>query len=123
HHSTVLMLARLFCEQNDGVAILAAEGCAEPSKPLCRSALEATLGIQYILEKDSERRGLAYQVAHAHRKLKIYRKLNPKEPAGIELRSTVKDDILGVDVLNSLPQMNLSAFVANLMGMLARPPF
>ena len=123
HHSAVLMLTRHFCEQIDGIAVLAAEGCAEPSKPLLRSAFEASIGIRYILENDSERRGLAYHVAHAHRRMKLYRKLDPNEQAGQELRKKVKGDPIGEDILNSLPAFDLPKLIARLTGMLQKPPY
>jgi hypothetical protein len=117
------MLSRLFCEQLDAVAILASQGCAEPMKPLIRSAFEASLGVQYILKKDSERRALAYQVAHVHRQLKLHRKLDPAEEAGRELRKSIQDDSIGNSVLDSLPQVDFRKIIGNLTGTLAKPAF
>jgi hypothetical protein len=117
------MLVRLFCEQSDAVAVLAAEGCAEPAKPLARSAFEASLGVHYILESDSERRGLAYQVAHAHRQIKLYRKLDPNEQAGRELRTRIQNDPVSVSVLQSLPVFDFQKEVNRLTGMLTKSPY
>lgn len=79
--AVVTQLTRHVCEFLDGVSILAAQGAAEPCKPLLRSAIEAVLLINYVLESDSERRGLAYHVAHAHRKIKLYDKVEPAKQA------------------------------------------
>jgi len=70
--AVVMLLTRHVCEHIDGVAVLARQGAAEPCKLCLRSALEAAICIQYILEADSEQRGLSYIVAEAHRKITLY---------------------------------------------------
>ena len=115
HHATAQVLTRHVCESLDGVSVLAAKGCAEPCKPLLRSSLEAMLGIQYILEADEERRGLAYQVAHAHRKIALYKRLDPNENAGKALAATLASDPLAAGVIDDLPaHFNLQKMIANL---------
>jgi len=121
HHATVQMLTRHVCESLDGVSVLAAKGCAEPSKPLLRSAFEAMLGIQYILEADSERRGIAYQIAHAHRRISLYRKLDPNEQAGKQLLKELADDPLFTDM--EIVKDDYQKRIANLERMFARPEF
>jgi hypothetical protein len=123
HHSPVLMLIRHFCEQSDAVAVLATEGCAVPVKPMIRSAFEASLGVHYILEKDSGRRGLAYLVAHTHRRIKLYRKLDPTDQAGKELRTRIQNDPMSTSVLQALPAFDFQKLIARLTGMLAKPPY
>jgi len=63
NHVAVLLLTRHAMEMVDGVGVLVEKGCAEPCKNLLRSALEAALGVLYIIEGDSARRNLAYQLA------------------------------------------------------------
>jgi hypothetical protein len=121
HHATIFLLVRHVCEFIDGVSVLAASGCSTPCKPLLRSALEAYLGICYILEADSERRALAYQVAHAHNKAKWYRKMQEDEQAGKELRRVMADDPLLGQV--SLPKEDWKRAIGNLEKMLARPEY
>lgn len=121
HHATVYMLTRHVCEMLDGVSILAMNGGAEPSKPLLRSSFEAMLGIQYILEADCERRGIAYQVAHAHRRIKSIRRLDPTEQVGKELRKTLADDPLFAGI--KFPTGDLKTQVDILEGMLRKPEF
>lgn len=79
--AVVMLLTRHVCEHLDGVAIVAAQGAAEPCKLCLRSALEAAICIQYILEADSDRRGLGYIVEHAHRKIDLYDSLKPAQQA------------------------------------------
>lgn len=120
-HATVLMLARHIIESVDGVSVLAERGCAENCGPLLRSAFEGQLGVLYILEADSKRRALSYQVAHAHRKIKMYRKCDPNDPLGKQFRAELKDDPMA-DVFDRVPG-NLRAMISNLEGMFTKPEF
>src|SRR5947209_20636140 len=52
HHTPILLLVRHVIESLDGVSILVSKGGSHPCQPLLRSALEAVLGVLYILEKD-----------------------------------------------------------------------
>jgi hypothetical protein len=94
YHATILLLMRHVVESVDGVSLLVAKGSAENCGPLLRSAFEALAGIIYILKGDTERRALAYQVAHIHKKIKLYRKFIPTDEIGRKLRAELKDDPL-----------------------------
>jgi hypothetical protein len=120
-HATVLMLTRHVIESIDGVSVLAERGCAENCGPLLRSAFEAQLGVLYILESDSKRRALGYQVAHAHRKIKMYRKYDPSDPLGQQFRAELRDDPMA-NVFDGIPG-NLPAMIANLEAMLSKAEF
>jgi hypothetical protein len=120
-HATVLMLTRHIIESIDGVSVLSGRGCAENCGPLLRSAFEGQLGLLYILESDSKRRALAYQVAHVHRKIKAYRKCDPNDPLGKQFRAELKDDPMA-DIFDRIP-VNLHARISNLENMLKRPEF
>jgi Family of unknown function (DUF5677) len=122
HHSTVLLLVRHFIESLDGVSVLVAKGCSQSCLPLLRSALEAMLGLIYILETDTERRALAYQVVHAHKKIKIYERLDPTTKAGQDLRKVVATDPCG-NLFNNLPIINYPKLIAGLQGMFAKQEF
>jgi hypothetical protein len=123
HHITVLMLVRHVIECLDAVAVLVSKGCIPPCDPLLRSGMEALLGILYILEKDSEQRGLAYQVAHAHKKIKFYQRCDPNHPSGQQLRKDLQYDPIGGDVLKELPPQDYSKYITNLQAMLQRPEY
>lgn len=120
-HATVLMLTRHVIESVDGVSVLVERGCAENCGPLLRSAFEAQLGLLYILDTDSKRRALSYQVAHAHRKIKAYRKCDPNDVLGKQLRAELKDDPM-TKVFNRVPG-NLQAMIANLESMFKKPEY
>lgn len=61
----LLMLYLHMLEMVDGIQVLVAESCVAPAIPLVRSAYEACLSIEYILESDSEQRALSWLAAHA----------------------------------------------------------
>lgn len=122
HHSSILMLVRHVIESLDGVAILVSKGGSHPCQPLLRSALEAVLGVLYILEADTKQRALAYQLAHAHKKIKLYERLDPTTHAGKELRWLLDGDPMEA-VFNALPFLNYPKLIANLQGMFAQPDF
>ncbi len=122
YHGTVLLLARHVAEFTDGVAVLCAEGCGEPSKPLLRSAFEAMLGVLYILEGDSENRGIAYQVAHAHRKIRLCRKMC--EDAELRTLLSECDQPLDRDVnASQLLDLDCESVIRDLEEMLAQDAF
>jgi hypothetical protein len=122
YHSSILMLVRHVIESLDGVAILVSKSGSHPCQPLLRSALEAYLGVLYILEKDTKQRALAYQLAHAHKKIKLYERLDPTTPAGKELRKLLDGDPLE-GFFNALPFINYPKLISNLQGMFAQPDF
>jgi len=114
----VMVLLRHVCEQIDAVAVLAASGCAEPCKGHLRSTFEAMLGIEHILEKDSEKRGMAYQLAHAHREVALCNELDPNEQVGKQLRAELANDPLWVGMQLPPPQPKL---LAKWGGMFVKP--
>lgn len=95
HHITVTLLTRHVCEFVDGISVLAGKGSAEPCKPLLRSEFEAFLYVFHVLRADTERRAIAYQVAHAHKKIAFYEKMMPEGHAGHEFRKVLQSDVVG----------------------------
>ena len=91
-HAAALLLTRHVIEMVDGVGVLVGKGCAEPCKNLLRGALEAALGVLYIIERDSARRNLAYQLGHAHKRIKLYSKYDKNTLQGRAFDAEMKDD-------------------------------
>lgn len=120
-HGTVLLLVRHVVECLDGVTLLVAKGSAENCGPLLRSAFEAHLGLLHILQADSRNRALAYQVAHAHWKIKLYRRCDADDPIGKQVRSELKGDPLA-GVFDRIPG-DLGAMIANLEKMFQRAEY
>jgi hypothetical protein len=86
YHSTIFLLTRHVIEYVDGVSLMIGQGVSQPCLPLLRSALEATMGVMYILKADTKRRALAYQVAHTHKRLKFYEQVDPTTVEGKRVR-------------------------------------
>ena len=59
HHIVPLLLTRHVIESLDGISVLIAEGCSHSCQAPLRSTLEATLGVLYILQTDTERRAFS----------------------------------------------------------------
>jgi hypothetical protein len=123
YHGAVFVLARHVAEEVDAISVLLEKGCVDPCKAHLRSAFEADLGVRYILQRDSERRGIAYKVTEARDRLRANEKYDARTPAGQRLRDATKADLIGSQVLESLPEHDFDAENENLRAMLARPPF
>ena len=74
-----------------------------------RSAFEAELSILYILRADCERRALAYHVKEARERLNTNDKYDIRTDAGKKIREEIKNDLLGTDILASLPAYDFDA--------------
>jgi len=120
HQITVFLLVRHAIECLDAVSVLVSKGCSNPCQPLLRSTLEATLGIFYILKEDTTRRALAYHVAHYHRRLSLYRKMDPVTQAGQEFRNKFKDDPIVGSVIADLGHIDVNGMAAHVETLLKK---
>lgn len=92
HHGSILLLFRHVLEMIDGVSVLVRHSCIDPCQALLRSAMEAELGIEYILEDDTVRRALAYQVAHIHKRIAEHTRNDSNTEAGREFQKVFQED-------------------------------
>jgi hypothetical protein len=122
-HSVVFSLARHVAEEVDAISILVEKGCVDPCKGHLRSAFEADLGIRYILDSDSERRGLAYQVKELRERLHVVQTHDPKTPEGKKVREAIQDDPVGASVLALMPPYDFDAEAKRLNATLASKPW
>lgn len=90
----LILLFRHVLELLDAVSILIKESSAEPCKLQLRSMFEALLSINYLLEEDQEERAYAFLVNHAYKKIKTYKKLDPKTQQGKQFKGILKDTVL-----------------------------
>lgn len=51
-------------QMTDAIEVLLSSGCGPPASVLLRSSFESKLAVEYILERDSKRRGFAWLVCH-----------------------------------------------------------
>jgi len=112
----IVLMFRNFLEQLDAISILIKEGSIDPAKIIVRSLLESYLGLEYILEKDTNNRALGFLVWHYINELKLYKKLKPGTEEHANFKSKldkngmqvpqidkIDDHIKDVEYLLSLP--------------------
>jgi hypothetical protein len=90
----ILALYRHIIEMTDGIEVLVSQSCAIPAIPLSRSSFEASLSMEYILEKDAEyiRRSLAWLVGYVHKRLDMYERFDPSTSKGQEFKRLFDQD-------------------------------
>ncbi len=94
-HLAVFSLYHHVIGMIDGVEVLVSQSCAVPTIPLLRSAFEALLGIDYILEKDYQQRAFSWLVSFIHDKKSKYDILNSKRPKGRKIAKSSQEDEIG----------------------------
>jgi len=117
----VILIFRHIIESLDAISILVKHGCADPTEPLLRSIFEALIGLKYILEKDTVLRALSYEVAHVHRQISLYRKLDPTTDQGKQFKKILSDDSTVNNV--TLLTIDTNKLITNLENMLKKPQY
>lgn len=79
--STLIVLLRDYIEFLDGVSVLIRHNCSAAAIPIMRSMFEYYLSIRFILQKNTQKRALAYQVATLKAKLRDLNKTNIRKGA------------------------------------------
>ena len=80
----VLTLYRHIIELTDGIEVLLSQSCPMAAIPVLRSAFEALLAIEYLLENESDyvQRSLAWIVSYTHKRINMYDRLDPSTQKG-----------------------------------------
>lgn len=86
------MLFRHFLDLIDTISILVKHSCGDTSKLIIRGALETTFGIEYLFEKDTYNRAMAFLVTDVISQIKTLKRLNPKTVEGKELYNTFEKE-------------------------------
>jgi len=94
----IFLSYRHIFELIDSISFLVKHSCIEPCKILLRAIFESTFSIEYILEKDTERRGMDFMVWNNHQELKILRRSDPDDQMYKEFRKKLE----GSKVLGNL---------------------
>lgn len=116
----IILSLRHFLDLIDGTSILISKSSPDPAKLLLRGALEVYFGIEYLFEKDTQQRCMAFLVWHTHKKLKHYRRLDSKTQQGKQLEQAIRKDPFLADF--SLPEIpGLIDAIGNLESLLALP--
>src|ERR1035437_3777337 len=82
------MLYRHFLDIIDSISILVKQGTGDTPKILIRAALEVKLYLEYLFEKDTIDRSMAFIVADTLNQIKVVKKLHRETMEGKDLRKT-----------------------------------
>jgi len=100
----VLLIFRNILEHLDAVSLLIRQSSVEPSKNLLRVMFESLLNLEYMLDNDCERRGLAFLVCGYHTELKFIEKISEDTAAHYQLKQKFKAD---KSMPSGLPSINI----------------
>jgi hypothetical protein len=89
----------------DGIGVLIKKGTGDPIKPLLRSMLEMKFNIEYMIDEDEKKGVVAYQVAHAQKKIANWKLVDPTTQQGKEFLK--KTSNLGIDPTKYNPRENI----------------
>lgn len=81
-------------QMTDSIEVLISNSCGPPAFLLLRSSFEAKLGIEYIIEKKSEKRALAWMVKNIVEQIEEFQKYDPSQQKGKEFRKLYDEDRL-----------------------------
>ena len=117
----VLTLYLHVIEMTDAIEVLVSESCPAPARTLLRSSFEATLYIEYILEKESEyvERSLAWLVGYVHNRLQAYRLFSPAAPSDKSIRKALREH--KSEAMQALEVRDPAQAIENLEGFLTHP--
>lgn len=88
----LLLLFMHTVEMADGVQVLVDKSCIAPAIPLVRSEYEADLAIQYILEANTEQRGLAWLLWDAYKRIEANERFDATTTAGATYQTAWAND-------------------------------
>jgi hypothetical protein len=116
----VLALYRHVIEVTDGIEVLLSQSCAVPAIPLLRSAFEAHLGIEYILQDEYERRSLSWLVAYIHERINAYESLDLSTNRGRGVKKLFEDDQSAFGIQRLFPN-GMQENIRRLQNLLTEP--
>ena len=118
----VIALYLHMIQMTDSVEVLISNCCGPPADLLIRSSFEAKLSIEYILEKKSDRRAVAWLVKRQIDQIEYYERYLPYHPKGKEFRAAYESDYLSkTSEIPSVPEAN--KVIDKLKGELNQPPY
>ena len=123
-HLAPLALYRHILELTDGTEVLVSNAAPSASIPLLRSAFEALLALEFILEDNThyELRSLAWLAGYVRRTIRTYRSLLTKTDEGKEFIIAIKEDKT-VRTFPLPPESEISKAIQNLDQLLSREQF
>lgn len=108
-------------ELGDAISILIKNATIDPCTILLRSLLENTYGLGYLVETEEEKRALSFVVCQAHKKLKLFEKLDSSTTNGEQFKNELKKDRDERDVIKYFDNPNLMQEKQNCEALLELP--
>lgn len=93
----VLLFLRNILDLADSISLQVKNSAIAPCKPLLRTIIETTFGLEYLLEKNTRKRSLAFIVWNTHKRLKFYERLDQTNQNGKNFRKTLEKDFIYKD--------------------------
>lgn len=118
----IILSLRHFIELIDSVSILVKKSSIDPCKLILRGALETYFSLEYLLEKNTPQRSMAFLVWHTHKKLKTYYRLDNSKQESKSLANAIRNDKLLSDFqLPAIPDIQNA--IDNLQSLLKEPHY
>jgi len=113
---------RHILELIDSISCLVKESYIDPCKIILRAILESVLGIEYILEGETQKRSMDFMVWYVHQRLKSYKQLDPSTNLAKEFEKSIESDKwVGKMKIPEFPQLKKA--IANLEKLLQKPEY
>lgn len=121
-HLAILLLYLHIVEMIDAIEVMLAQSVAVPSLLQLRSAFEAFLQLEWILQEDTLQRVYAYLVYDFRNRLKLYQSLDPSSAEGKQHKAIITKDRWASSMpFPHVPE--LAARIQNLEALLTEPHF
>lgn len=109
-------------QMSDSIDVLISNGCAESASLLLRSAFEARLALEYMLEKNIKQRAISWMVKNIIGRIEELENFDPTHPKGKEFRNTFERE--GIGKIATFPVIpNLSDAIRKLKENLEKPGY
>jgi len=119
----IVMIFRHILELADSISILVKHSSIDPCKPLLRAILESLLGLEYLLEKEFEKRALGFLLWHYKDQLKLALKFKIGEVSNKELHKKLKGDKSFTDYVKMPSIKNIDIQIKSLEVLINMPQY
>lgn len=118
----ILLLFRNYLELIDSISILIKKSSIDPCKIILRTALETSLGLEYILREDTQNRAFGFLVCILHKEINTLKKHNSRTEVGKQFKSIFDKDI-NIKGNNIPTPENLEGKIKSLESLLFEPNY
>lgn len=118
----VIALYLHIIQMTDSIEVLVSNCCGSPTIPLLRSLFEAKLSIEYILDRRTKKRAVAWLVRKQIDQIEFYERYLPYHERGKEYREAYESDFVGrISELPSMPEAG--KIIEKIKDEMNKPPY